>query len=313
MAVYTLVSTQELTQYLTRFDLGALLSHAEISDGVENTNYVIMTEKGKYILTLFEGRVREEAIPFCLEFMAHLNKQSIPVSTVVADKNGEMIMPLKGKKSVLTRFLEGSGLKDPTPAQCRLMGKTLAHMHLAGQDFALAHENTMALLEWRWLITASGDKAEEIEAGLADFLRAELDFLEAHMPCALPRGAIHADVFPDNVLFAGEKISGVIDFYFSCTDFLAYDLMLTFNAWCFGGGDVPEAENAAEFLDGYSSVRVLTPEERASLPFFGRAAALRIIATRLFDAAHPKPQALVTPKDPLEYLQILRFHRGSFA
>jgi homoserine kinase type II len=189
------------------------------------------------------------------------------------------------------------------------MGETLARMHKAGQGFAMTRENSMNIAEWTRLIGASSAKADTVEPGLTALLRDELAALAAGMPRGLPRGAVHADVFPDNVFFKGDKLSGVIDFYFACTDTLAYDLMLTLNAWCFDKSGAPDRAKSAAMLDAYHRLRALDAEEIKSLPYFGRAAAVRIVATRLYDWLNPKKDALVTPKDPLEHVSILRFHR----
>lgn len=311
MAVYTHISEAELTAHLARYDLGRLESFSGLGEGVSNTNYLVVTARGKFILTLFEDRVDPADLPFFFGFMEHLGKKGLPVAAVVDDRDGNAVVKLKDKASAFTTFLDGAWPRETTPAHCAEMGATLARMHLAAQDFQPARANGMGPKEWRRLIAACGDRADTVEKALAAFLRDELSFLEGHMPQGLPAGAVHADVFPDNVFFQGQKISGLIDFYFSCTDVFAYDLMLTLNAWAFGAEGRADALKIKALLNAYAAVRPLSSEERQSLPLFGRAAALRIVATRLYDSLHPKPGALVTPKNPLAHVGILRFHQGT--
>jgi len=306
MAVYTHISGDDLARHLAGFRLGEAVAFEGIGDGVENTNYKLTTGTGLYILTLFEGRVAEKDLPFFLSFMEHLRGAGVPVAAVVPDAQGHAVLPLAGKPSVITTFLPGAWPKETTPEHCRAVGETLARMHLAAADFGGARENGMGLSEWRRLIMASGAAEEK----LRNFLHDELSFLEKNTPKNLPRGAVHADLFPDNVFFEGKKLSGVIDFYFACTDFFAYDLMLTLNAWCFDGAGGLQREKSDALLAGYARHRQLTPDEEAALPIFGRAAALRIVATRLYDALHLRPDAVVTPKDPQEHVQILRFYQN---
>jgi len=313
MAVYTHISAEELTQYLTRFDIGTLASFAGITDGVENTNYRLVTTAGSFILTLFEKRVRAEDLPFCLSFMEHLQGRGIPCPRVIPDKDGERIVPFKGKPAVIITFLEGRWPQRTENFHAAAVGRTLAQMHLAGKDFDMRRDNPMSLPVWNALIDSCGSKADKLERGLFPFLKKELHWQMENRPEFLPTGPIHADLFPDNVFFDGEKLTGVIDFYFSCTDVFAYDLMLTLNAWCFDSTGQVSAQKSSELIGAYKKERPLSAQEQASLAFFGRAAALRIIATRLYDWFHRVPDAVVAPKDPAEYVRILKFHQKEAA
>lgn len=310
MAVYTHVSGDALRRHLAGFDLGAPVSFSGITDGIENSNYLLQTELGKFILTLFEKRIRPEDLPFCLSFMEHLAKSGVPVAPVMRDRQGNVVTPLCGRPSVITGFLEGEWPKVITPAHTAELGGLLARMHRTGESFSLERKNSLALPDWKRLIAGCGEKADGVEKGLFSALMEEADFLEKNLPHGLPRGAVHADLFPDNVFFKDGNISGVIDFYFSCTETFAYDLMLTLNAWCFDKKGASDKEKTAVLLDAYRRSRKLSPEEEAALPLFGRAAALRIIATRLYDWLHPAEGAIVTRKDPLEHVRILRFYQS---
>lgn len=306
MAVYTHISAEDVEQHLTRFSIGDLKTLAGITSGVENSNYLLETTKGKYVLTIFERRTNGDDLPFVFDFMTHVSQRDIPVPVLITDKQGERIHVIQGKACVLASFLEGEPAILPSVAQCVEMGKTLARLHLAVSDFLPTRANGMGLKEWKRLISLCAEKSKK---GLVDTLRNELSFLAAHMPQDLPKGAVHADLFPDNVFFREGKISGVIDFYFSCTEIFAYDLMLTLNAWCFDTHGVLDQEKSSAFLNAYTQARPLSQKEQASLSILGRAAAVRIIATRLYDLLHPRLDAVVTAKDPMEYLRILHFHQ----
>lgn len=309
MAVYTTLTASDIRTHLSRYDIGALISHAGISEGVENTNYLIETEHGKFILTLFEKRVDKQALPFYLAFMQSLQDTGIPTAGVVTTRDGETTAQLAGKTALITRFLDGTWPRQPTPAQTCEVGALLALMHLSGHAMKQTRANAMSMPAWQSLISACGERANEVANGLEKELNAALAACAQTRHKNLPEGVIHADLFPDNVFFNEDgKISGVIDFYFSCRDTLVYDLMLTLNAWCFTAlGHIDEAR-ARALIEGYLSVRQLDANERAALPDMGRAAALRIIATRLYDWLHPVHGAIVRPKDPMEHVHILRYH-----
>jgi homoserine kinase type II len=309
MAVYTQITADDLTEVLTRFDVGALVSFKGIAEGVENTNYDVETSTGRYILTLVEKRASGEELPFYVGFMNHLRMKGIPCPAVIAQRDGGEVFTLHGRPALLTEFLDGAWPREITPNHCQAIGELLGAMHKAGRDFTMKRKNAMSLPAWNSLVHACAERADEVEKGLFDFLDAELLYLEKNWPKYLPRGAVHADLFPDNVFFKGDEVSGVIDFYFSCTDSLAYDLMLTLNPWCFDWKGELDKEKSRALLETYHRTRPLTKNEIKALPFFGRAAAMRIVATRLYDWLNPVEGALVRAKDPMEHVKILRFHQ----
>ncbi|TAL34845.1 MAG: homoserine kinase [Alphaproteobacteria bacterium] len=309
MAVYTQIEEEEIKSVLSRFGIGTLISFNGITEGVENTNYSLETTTGRFILTIVEKRASAEELPFYTGFMGHLRAKGIPCPATLRQSGDGEIFMLRGKPALLTEFLEGAWPREITPQHCHAVGELLAAMHRAGRDFPVKRKNTMSLAAWQSLIHACAARADEVEKGLFGFLDAELDFLEKNWPKYLPRGAVHADLFPDNVFFKGDEISGVIDFYFSCTDTLAYDLMLTLNPWCFDWKGDLDAGKSRALLENYHRARPLTKNELKALPFFGRAAALRIVATRLYDWLNPVTGALVRAKDPMEHVKILRFHQ----
>ena len=309
MAVYTQIEAPELRAALTGYDIGELVSFEGITEGVENTNYLLTTTQGRYILTLIEKRADPEELPFYTGFMEHLHEKGIPCAQVVPDKKGRRILTLAKKPALITAFLDGAWPRDITPQHCLAVGKLLGAMHLAAKSFSLKRKNSLSFPAWKSLIHACGDRVDEIEPGLYAMLDAELDHLEKNHPKYLPRGIVHADLFPDNVFFKEESVSGVIDFYFACWDTFAYDLMLTFNPWCFDWKGDLNLERSREFLASYHERRPLTPAELAALPYFGRAAAVRIVATRLYDWLNPVEGALVRAKDPMEHVKILRYHQ----
>ena len=309
MAVYTQIEETELTGLLQLFDIGTLVSYKGIAEGVENTNYFLETTAGRFILTLIEKRASASELPFYIGFMNHLRGKGIPCPAVIPQKDGASVFTLQRKPGLLGEFLDGAWPREITPGHCQAAGELLAAMHVAGRDFPMKRKNMLALPAWKGLIHACAARADEVEPGLFAFLEAELDFLQQHWPKYLPRGTVHADLFPDNVFFQNDEISGVIDFYFARTETLAYDLMLALNPWCFDWkGDLDAAKSKA-LLETYQRTRPLAKNELKSLPFFGRAAAVRIIATRLYDWLNPVEGALVRAKDPMEHVKILRFHQ----
>ncbi len=305
MAVYTQIDPEELKTALAGFDIGTFVSLEGIAEGVENSNYRLTTSSGLYILTLIEKRAKPDELPFYTGFMNYLREHGVPSARVI----GNRTFILAGKPALISEFLEGAWPKEIYVHHCQAVGEMLAPMHRFGRAFSMRRTNTMGFSAWKSLIHACADRADTLEKGLFAMLDAELDYLQKNWPKYLPKGAVHADLFPDNVFFKDEKISGVIDFYFACWDTVAYDLMLAFNPWCFDWkGDLDLARSQA-FLNSYNKARTLTKTELKSLPFFGRAAAVRIIATRLYDWLNPVEGALVRAKDPLEHVKILRFHQ----
>ena len=310
MAVYTEVSDDDLAEFIASYDLGALLSYKGIAEGVENTNYLVHTEKGPFFLTLYEKRVAPTDLPFFLGLMEHLAQAGITCPTPVRDANGRMLRELAGKPAALVTFLEGVWIRRPQARHCWAVGQAMARLHLAGQSFKLARANALGLAGWRPLYGSFRARAEEVAPGLSTIVEQELDHLEANWPADLPRGIIHADLFPDNVFFLGDALSGLIDFYFACNDAFAYDIAATLNAWCFETDHSFNVTKGQALLKGYQSARTLTEAERRALPLLARGAALRFLLTRAYDWLHTASDALVSRKDPLEYLRRLKFHRS---
>lgn len=313
MAVYTHVQKSDLIEFLSHYDIGALSGFEGIAQGVENTNYILITTGGKFILTLFEKRVDPVDLPFFFAFTDHLTAHKIPCPAIVRDRDGGMMRVLSGRPAAIIKFLEGQDIEsgDITPAHCGSLGDFLGKMHKASLSFDQVRENTLSLEGWRELAAATASRADSVKQGLAHTIANEILFLERHWPepDSLPRAAIHADIFPDNVFFKGTDVCGVIDFYFSCTDFLAYDLAIVINAWCFDARGHILPKRVHELMGAYSKSRKLGNAEKEALPVLCRGAALRFLLTRLNDWIYHPAGALVKPKDPLEYLHKLTFHK----
>ena len=313
MAVYTQVSDEDLIAFLVNYDIGAFTGKTPIAEGVENTNYRIETTRGAYILTLFEKRTNENDLPFFMELMAHLDDRGLPTPEPIKTKQGAFIGVLADRPAVVLEFLSGRPIMPPETRHCAAAGATLARMHGAVIDFPMNRKNTMAIEEWRTLAAACSGGADKCAPDLAALIDDELAQLSAEWPSDLPKGVIHADFFPDNVLFENDAIAGVIDFYFSCTEFFAYDIAICINAWCFDQRGKLKPDNARALVTTYSELRKLTDAEVKAFPIFLRAAALRILLTRLYDWLNQIDGAIVTVKDPLEFRDILEFHRRSYA
>jgi homoserine kinase type II len=309
MAVYTEVGDAELEGFLKQNELGALLSFKGIAEGVENSNFLLRTEAGNYILTLYEKRVAQADLPFFLGLMQHLADRGINCPLPVKGRDGEALRQLAGRPAVIVSFLEGLWVRRPQASHCAAVGRSLAAMHQAGADFGLRRVNALSLEGWRALVHATLSRADSVEPGLADLIGTELAFQESSWPGRLPEGVIHADLFPDNVFFLHGKLSGLIDFYFACNDILAYDLAICLNAWCFEADRTFNVTKGAALIQAYQQVRPLSAAECHALPVLARGAALRFLLTRLYDWLSVPAGALVTPKDPLEYAHKLRFHQ----
>jgi homoserine kinase type II len=310
MAVYTDVAADELADLLKQYDLGELLSYKGIAEGVENSNFLLHTTKAAYILTLYEKRVAVDDLPYFLSLMAHLAERGVRCPQPARNRNGEVYSELAGRPAAIINFLEGVWPRRPNAAHCAGVGDALAKMHLAGHDFPLFRKNPLSVAGWRPLFDRAADRADSVQAGLRDFIARELDHLEAHWPSDLPLGVIHGDLFPDNVFFLGDKLSGLIDFPFSCNDILAFDVAICLNAWCFEPDHSFNVTKARALLNAYGRERKLSEAEQEALPLLARGAALRFLLTRLVDFLNVPPGALVKPKDPLEYVRKLRFHQS---
>jgi len=311
MAVFTHVTPEKLGEFLSDYDVGAVRSFEGIAEGVENSNYQLKTETGTYILTLYEKRVRERDLPFFLGFMDFIAERGVKSARPIRNKDGTTLGTLCGRPAALIEFLDGRSASPPSIGQTRDAGKALAGLHLASTNFPMSRTNELGPKSWPQLLAAAAPRANEVQEGLGNLIKTHLAETLVDWPNDLPSGVIHADLFPDNVLFTGDQVSGLIDFYFACTDSFTYDLAVMINAWCFAADGTFEVEKSAALIDGYQSVRKLTSAERASLPMLARGAALRFILTRLNDWLNHDLAALVTPKDPLALLPHLRFHANA--
>jgi homoserine kinase type II len=311
MAVYTDVAAEELAEFLSGYDIGELLSYKGIAEGVENSNFLLHTAAGTFILTLYEKRVAKADLPFFLNLMTHLVSHDINCPQPLVNKSGEALGTLAGRPAAIINFLEGIWPRKPNAAHCAGVGQALAKMHLAGRDFGMSRTNALSVSGWRPLFDIAASRADELQHGLRDFIAAELDQLESNIwPKNLPQGVIHADLFPDNVFFLGERLSGIIDFTFACNDILAYDVAICLNAWCFETDHSFNVTKARAFLNAYGRERKLSDAEQHALPLLARGAAIRFLLTRLVDFLNVPPGALVRPKDPLEYVRKLRFQQS---
>jgi homoserine kinase type II len=309
MAVYTDIAEGELARFLQDYEVGELLSYKGIAEGVENSNFLIHASSGAYILTLYEKRVNPADLPFFLGLMQHLNDKGISCPLPLSRKDGAITGELAGRPAAIVTFLEGMWMRRPTVEHCRAVGAALAGMHLAGQDFSLKRGNALSVSGWRPLWEKARARADEVEPGLAVEVERDLALFEADWPRDLPTGVIHADLFPDNVFFLGERLSGLIDFYFACTDLLAYDVAVCLNAWCFEKDNSYNLTKGMALLEGYVGVRALSRAEADALPILAHGAALRFMLTRLYDWLNTPAGSLVVKKDPVEYLRRMRFHR----
>jgi homoserine kinase type II len=310
MAVYTDVAADELADFLSQYEIGELLSYKGIAEGVENSNFLLHTTTGSFFLTLYEKRVAMADLPFFLGLMGHLASHGINCPQPVKKRSGETLGTLAGRPAAIIDFLEGVWPRKPNTAHCAAVGQVLAKMHLAGRDFPMKRANALSVSGWQPLFDQAASRADTLQQGLRQLMSDELDHLERTWPNNLPEGVIHADAFPDNVLFLGERLSGLIDFYFACNDILAYDVAICLNAWCFEPDHSFNVTKARAFLNAYGRERKLSEAEEAALPLLARGAAIRFLLTRLVDWLNVPPGALVKPKDPLEYVRKLRFQQS---
>jgi homoserine kinase type II len=312
MAVYTDISDEELSTLLARFDLGVALTFKGIAEGVENSNFLLETEKGRYILTVYEKRVREDELPYFLGLTRWLAQRGYPSATPMVDLQGQALQHVRGKPCAIFSFLPGLAVRRPTAAHCREAGEGLARLHLAAEGFSMSRANDLGQAAWAPMFDALKPAAEALKPGLSKVIDGDLQRLAAAWPADLPGGIIHADYFPDNVFFdpAG-RFAGAIDFYFACNDFLAYDIAVALNAWCFEPDGSFNITSGRAMLAGYEAHRPLSAAERAALPALAHGAAMRFFLTRLHDWGATPAGALVRPKDPLEYERKLAVHRSA--
>ncbi len=312
MAVYTMVDNDQLADFLNKFNTGKLTSAKGIAEGVENTNYLVETSTDRFILTLYEQRVDPADLPFYLKLLDHLHAAGCKVPRFISDKTGAQIHELAGRPACLIEFLSGVSLSHPSATQARATGEALGQMHTALHNFAEERPNTLSLNGWQKLAddcTPAG--LNTIADGLAEEVAHELAFLRANWPSDLPRSVIHADLFPDNVLMLGDNVTGLIDFYFACSDIRAYDVAITHSAWCFDSEGLNfDTAVSAGLMAGYNAAHGLTQAERAAMPVLLRGACLRFLLTRAYDWINTPADAMVTRKNPIAYLKRLNFYRG---
>jgi homoserine kinase type II len=308
MAVYTDVSFEDLETLLSGYDIGAPLAFKGIAEGVENSNFYLQTDRGAFILTLYEKRVKRDDLPFFLGLLEHLAAHGLSCPLPVRDRAGRQSTTLKGRAAAILSFLNGISLRRPEAGHCQAAAAALARLHAAADGFALTRANALSVAGWHELAAAAMPRAETVQPGLSALIAESLAMLEREWPKDLPAGVIHADLFPDNVLFTGDQVSGVIDFYFACNDMLAYDLAVLLNSWCFESDGAYNITKGKAAIAGYRAGRTMTEDEIAAMPLLMRGAALRFLLTRLYDWLNPDPNALVRPKDPREYSRKLRFH-----
>lgn len=310
MAVYTEVPDGELAAFIADYDIGVAISCKGIAEGVENSNFLLHTDRGSYILTLYEKRAKPEDLPFFIGLMEHLAAKGLNCPTPIKDRHGRSLKTLCGRPAAIISFLEGMWPRKPNERHCQLLGEALADMHLKGRDFPMRRANDLSLDGWRKLVQATAARADEVQPGLRNLIESEIAYLGDNWPRDLETGVIHADLFPDNVFFLGDRLSGLIDFYFACTDFLAYDLSVCLNAWCFEADGSFNVTKAKLLFQGYNQHRPIPPAELQAVPILARGSALRFLLTRLYDWLNHPEGAFVKPKDPLEYARKLRFHQA---
>ncbi len=311
MAVYTEVSDEDLKAFAAAYDFGEIVSCKGIAEGVENSNYMLQTAAGPFILTLYERRVDPKELPFFLGLMEHLARSGVQCPVPLKGRDGEALRTLCGRPAAIISFLKGMWPRRISVDHCAPLGAALAGLHQAGMSYGMKRANSLSVAGWRDLYARIvPDAIEGVEKGLGRLINDDLEIFANKWPTNLPSGVIHADLFPDNVFFLDGKCSGLIDFYFACNDFLAYDIAICLNAWCFEQDGAFNITKASRLLAGYESVRPLTQAEKDAMPILARGAAMRFLLTRLYDWVNTPPGALVKFKDPREYVQKLKFHRS---
>jgi homoserine kinase type II len=314
MAVYTKLNQSKIEEILSNYNIGKLDSFKGIEEGIENTNYFLSVNKKKFILTIYEKRVKSEDLPFFSNLMSYLNKANFKCPAPILNNTNSTITNFDGKKLMIVSFLEGKAKSNLTPDNCKSIGIEAAKMHELTKSFKIKRQNDLSVNSWRGLFESVKDECSKLHKDLPKLIGESLDNVEKNWPRALPKGIIHADLFHDNIFFNKDKFSGIIDFYFSCEDFFAFEIAICFNALCFDGVkdnlsfNVTKAKN---FIDGYSSIRKLSESEKQSLKVLSQGAALRFLLTRVFDALNTVEGAIVKVKDPIEYLKRLEFHKNA--
>ena len=314
MAVYTKFSKDNIKSILSNYSIGILNSFEGIKDGIENTNYLLFVDKKKYILTVYEKRVKVEDLPFFSSLMGDLNQAGFKCPVPILNKSNQTITEFNSKKIMIVSFIEGHAKDNLSPQNCRVIGKEAALMHEITKNFKIQRKNDLSVKSWRKIFENVKEHCTKIHKDLPKLIETNLIDVENNWPEHLPQGIIHADLFNDNIFFKNDKFSGIIDFYFSCNDFYAFEIAICFNALCFDGPqnnlsfNVTKAKN---FIDGYNEVRKLSDREKHSIKVLSQGSALRFLLTRVFDALNTVEGAIVKVKDPMEYLKRLEFHKKS--
>jgi len=313
MAIYTKLSENNLKEFFLKYNLGKLLNYKGIQEGIENTNYFIQADKGKFILTVYEKRVEEKDLPFFMGLMKNLFDANFPSPEPIINKNGNYVTEISGKKAAVVSFLEGSAKKSLDPHDCHKVGIQTAKLHLITKNLTGKRENKLSVSSWRKIYKKIQKDCSRIHPNLAKIIEKNLHEIENNWPKNIPSGIIHADLFPDNIFFKDNKLTGIIDFYFSCYDFYVFEIAICLNALCFEGQKENLSFNvtkAKKFIDGYSSIKKITEEEKKYLKILCQGAAMRFLLTRVFDYLNLTEGALVKIKDPIEYLKRLEFHNS---
>ena len=314
MAVYTKLDEKDINNILSNYSIGKLNSFKGIEEGIENTNYYLLVEREKYILTIYEKRVNSNDLPFFSDLMAGLNHKNFKCPFPIVNNDNKTISDFDGKKLMIVSFLEGKAKQVLTPNDCKLVGREVAKMHEITNGFNIRRNNDLSIISWRKLFNSVKDQCVQINKDLPKLIETNLADVEKNWPKNLPSGIIHADLFSDNIFFQNEKFNGFIDFYFSCNDYYAFEIAICFNALCFDGSqnnlsfNVTKAKN---FINGYNSIRELTENEKKNIKTLSQGAALRFLLTRVFDSLNAIEGAIVKVKDPIEYLKRLEFHKNS--
>ena len=313
MAVYTQLSESELKDFFSKYNLGKLLNYRGIKEGIENTNYFTEAEKGKFILTIYEKRVEEKDLPFFISLMKNIYDKNFPSPEPIINKNGSYISEILKKKAAIISFIDGNTKKNLSPDECYQVGTYAAKLHQITKKLNIKRENKLSVNSWREIYNKVRKNCTKIDKNLPEIIEKNLNDIEKNWPKNIPSGIIHADLFPDNIFFKRNKLSGIIDYYFACHDFYAFEIAICLNALCFEGSKENLSFNvtkATKFINGYSSIRKLTDEEKNSLIILCKGAAIRFLLTRVFDYLNLIEGAIVTVKDPVEYLKRLEFHNS---
>ena len=314
MAVYTKLNKKNIEEILTNYSIGQLKEFKGIEDGIENTNYFLLVDNKKYILTIYEKRVKEKDLPFFSDLMTGLNKENFKCPLPIINNKNKTISRYKNKSLMIVSFLEGQAKKILSPDNCKSLGQEVARMHLITKNFKIQRQNDLSIRSWRKIFEQVKDECINIHKDLPKLIESNLIDVEKNWPNDLPQGIIHADLFNDNIFFKDNKFNGIIDFYFSCNDFYALEIAICFNALCFDGSkdnlsfNVTKAKN---FMNGYSLLRKLSDGEKENIKVMSQGSALRFLLTRVFDAINTVEGAIVKVKDPMEYLVRLEFHKNS--